>query len=438
MRSFPRSRWPRRPKPPSTLDLIRGDKARELERRLCARPFESMEARGGDEFFEKQWPRMVRQACLHWSPQCLRLLVMLRHPHTGEPPPLPPRALGWLLEGREARTDASLPQGEFDAFFARVAQSPIVLSKDDGLRILRRGWGEDALGPLTYDHGPGPFAPAPTGQKRQIHPQLEAAWQAWCAKPSHIQAMLDLLAQAMGDQGLWRVEAGIDAFLDRIPEKRKAQVRQDLGEILLDTCWSSQSYDVVFARMLQWAKRFRDKGWALEHRAWKTWGEGTMDRFEHAIQGDEPPQAITKEADAWVKAMAHEDATLLAAIPGWRWTAGTEKMALWAMAQPFRKTLSSKNPNEFDWMDMLHSMKILERLEGNLVEMGWLEPNGPGWHEGIDSMMEPGWEEELERKRPINGTQQAAQFARKWNQWKARRMEATLPAPASSRPRARF
>lgn len=89
------------PAPPSLLALVKQDKPWDLQQRICTPPAMLFEVADADDFWTKQWPRLLRQACENKSQGCLRLLCSLKKKGAEDLPPLPAHTLGWLLKGME-------------------------------------------------------------------------------------------------------------------------------------------------------------------------------------------------------------------------------------------------------------------------------------------------------------------------------------------------
>lgn len=406
---------------PSLAKLIREDDAEALRGRLCQQPLYLLEVLPDPDFFTKQWPRLLRQACLHLSHSCLEVLINLLNQGEINPPPLPPRALGWLLEGREQKakeidTTHALFKPGIQSFLGRVSQGPISLSKSDGLRILRLGGWEWAL-------GDGPLTLKGTTGEKTLHPGLKVAWRAWCAKQSHIDEAISLIGQSLENPSMAMViRWALDDFFDHIPPEKEEYVRNGVGDVLMGSGLPRVSTKANAGAMMTWAKRFLEREWPLDHPVWETWGKQTITDLK---------ATSSTIAKAWVDIVLLEKLDTLRALPGWGWDDSMQGAITHCLPNGIPRLLDSDSPEgwmlngAWDWLE------TMDRLEEKLAQLGWREPDRLGWLHSIDKVLGKDWEGKVEAGlQNMKNEPNLKLFQASWTSWKERRMELTLPKAA--------
>lgn len=410
-------RWPRKPAPPSLLQLIREDNAQALQARLCIKPLERWETDPDSDFFQAQWPRLLRHSCENMSPKCLELLVKLKPQCASAPPPLPPRALAWLLAGLKDPSAGPSAPG-IQALLTRVAESPISLGKEDGLRVMRLGGWHMALGesPLT----PG---------INSLHPNLEKQWRAWCSRKANMDAAIAFVGD-LTDSPHFSVSfrLALDCLLEHIPSQKYETARKELGDVIMRSGLPYRMTAGGLGQMFNWAERFRKMGWPLDHPAWERWGTTLMDRVSGRAEMDGNLRELTR---SWARILLSKDVGLVQSIPSWGWSLTIETGVMEAMDSGIRSILEAPVPKDWDWVRANGWLRDMDLLELKLAELGWREGNHSGWCLSLDQALGEGWESDVDLKlKTLGGGKEANAFQAFWTQWRQRRMDSDLPKAA--------
>lgn len=418
-----RYRWPRAARPkrvspprePSLLSLVKAGDAWALQKRVCGQHWGNLEVPGFSEFWTKQWPGLLREACKTKDESCLRVLLTLSRTGGMPAPELPSPFLGWLIQGMLARGDrfSGLHATTQYLIYDRVRGSKMSLRKADGLAILAQG----GLGSALYQMGGDQDK---TPEVRNL-PTVVDAWQRWCAKADHRKAGLDMVRELA--QASSFIADGRDAFrslVEGAPNKYGQELINEMAGKLRYMSFGTPKISEALQRMGLWYKLYQTQGWNTSHETWTQWGVG----FSQAVS------EITAPGDEVASAWAE---TLLNVLPekaptGWTWHAGVCRGYFIGRSNHIVEPLSRYNNNI--WMGQAHFDVVDKWLRENhrvwdrLVSLGLETQAGwENWKQSQALAMDQNWERQMDQMVAHHATHSEAQgLVKTWAQWKARDM----------------
>lgn len=425
------------PAPPSLLQLIKDDDHWALQERICITPSVLGEISPHGEFFQDQWPKLLRVACQHMSDKCIGMLVGLKTQGADGPPPLPPHALGWLIEGAQKKeiTGSVLENRPgVQALVERAAQGPISLRKADGIRLME-------LGGAVVQFGTANVWALRTSGGHVLYQQevFHQAWGQWCARLAHVEQALGFISKSNEPESHrrpWMSSRAIHEFLSTVPEKHHELVRTRIADDLLAKGVAWKTDDSSIRLMAQWMGRFDRNGWEKDHQVWQVWAKHMMSPL-----AGPPTQYKTQAvvATEWVRILLYQK-ELKHPLPGWSWNPLIEANVLGALSPGMKNLLDISNPFGQTWNQAATWVREMMELEGRLNALGLREDNPKAWRQAIEHAVGEGWENQVEEVLLQHlDLDEARTFERRWSQWKQRKMEAVLAEPEKPRgPRARM
>ena len=417
------------PAPPSLLALVKQDKPWDLQQRICTPPAMLFEVADADDFWTKQWPRLLRQACENKSQGCLRLLCSLKKKGAEDLPPLPAHTLGWLLKGMEQSGErlSGLDGPTQEVVLGRLAQSPMAFRQEDGLRLMGMGGLSSAL----YVND---------GLRRGMpdlvnHPAVQQAWKKWCASRANIDASLVLL-EAPRDSSPFSTR-GVKAHLEMlqaIPAARLPETLSALCASLERSNWNdAKSSD---RRMGAWLNAFLAQGWILDHPVWERWGASFCRSLERATA------ARPETANDWNWVFLYDIPATSTLPPGWCWNEHMAKGLFAARAPIVLKVIKDHESGQWVGSQPLSQAGtfLRETLEtwDRLKEWGLAsEPERAQWAAALEEAMGEGWQSRLQAVVDNHENQDDLQTLKKhWKVWRAQELGETLEErlPAAQAP----
>ena len=405
------------PAPPSLLTLVKQDKDWELQQRICTNPVVLCEVVDTGDFWDKQWPRLLRQASENKSQACLRLLCSLKEKGKGELPPLPAHALGWVLKGMEQSGErlSGLDGPTQEVVLPRLAQSPIAFRPEDGLRIMAMGGLSSAL---YISDGPRRGMP-----DMENLPAVENAWKKWCASKTNVAAGLALLETPNGGMTSSRLKPFVE-MLEALPASRLPEALNTLCDHLLRSSWSVPKG--ADRRMGLWLEWFSKKDFALDHPVWARWGSGLCRLLESANA------ARPEVANDWTSVLLYNVPSTGPLPPGWSWNDRMAAGLFSARANVVTKVLLDHDDKQWigsqpmaqagTWLR--ETMDTWDRLkEANLVDATAAHQ----WNAALAVAMGEDWQARMQAFVDAHADNEDAQGLRKhWARWRARELSAVL------------
>lgn len=427
---FPRWAHPRvarAPAPPSLSALVQRDDVAYLKQRLCGAHGDTVSEFG--DFWEKQWPALVRKACENVSEKSLVFLVTLRKRESGEIPPCPPHTLGWLLKGmvEKDRSFSSLGATVQDTVLPRVSRSPVTFRAEDGVRIV----GLNGLWSAFYV---GASAGRSDFHDLERQENVRQAWRKWCASTANQKAAI----AALTNPEPYRFFNAAEAFAS-VAATLQGKRQNDFIHATCDHLSEERLQFRGTPRSLgKWWKVFQEKGWALDHPIWEEWGQSVCRALERV---DERSFSVANE---WKHLFLHVQATP-GLMPGWGWKQamargwlmGNKTTVLGLMSEVESGKFVSEQPMNQVATFLRESMAIQEKLESLGL---WGETQEEQWRQAEEEVMGERWEDRMQAVvTRLAGDPDSEILQSRWAHWKAYRLEVMWQQPApSSRPKVRL
>lgn len=433
-----RPRWPRaaRPKRASVpreatlLSLVKAEDAWTLQNRVCGNQWGSPEVPGYSEFWTKQWPGLLREACKTPDESCLRVLLTLGRTGGMPAPELPAQFLGWLVQGLIARnaTFSGLHETTQYLVYDRVRGSKMSLRKADGLAILTRRGLEGMFYQTSSNHDKTP-------QVRNL-PTVVDAWKRWCAKADHRKAGVELVVElTLGTGFAGDGRRAFASLVEGAPEKYRAELIEDMAQKLRYLSLGGTRQAETLQRMGRWYEIYDTHGWDTSHDTWFQWGV----RFTQAVSEiTEPGSPVAR---AWADTLTYTLPDTDVAPAGWTWHAGVARGYFIGRSKDVVQILDRDGQDM--WMGQNHfyaletwlgeNHRVWERLVRLRLETrgGW-----ENWKNAQTLAMGQDWEQRIDQLVARHSAHpEAKSLVETWAQWKARELawgvgHAYTPEPA--------
>lgn len=427
---FPRWARPRvirAPAPPSLSALVKLDDVVSLQKRLCGVHWDTVSENG--DFWEKQWPGLVRKACENLSEKSVVFLLTIYKRESRQIPPCPPHTLGWLLKGlvEQDKTLSNLDRVFQDAVLPRLAQSPVAFRAEDGVRIV----GLNGLWSALYN---GAGARRSEFHELEQQENVREAWRKWCASTANQQSAI----LALTNPNPLRFFNPAEAFAS-VASTLQGKRRDGFIHNACDHLEKERQPFVGAPRSLgKWWKVFQQNGWALNHPVWEQWGQSACRELERV------GHAGSIVANDWKHLFLHVQ-TSPEVMPGWGWNqamargwlVGNKTTVLNLIEQVEAGKMVSDQPMNQVATFLRESMAI----QGKLKSLGlWDDNHEQQWEQASEEVMGVRWEDRLQAvMTKLSGDPDSEVLQKHWAQWKADRLEVTWQKPAASaRPKVRI
>lgn len=420
---FPRWARPRvirAPAPPSLSALIKQDDVTSLQKRLCGAHWDSVSE--FEDFWEKQWPGLVKKACENVSEKCLVFLLTICKRESRQTPPCPPNTLGWLLKGlvEQDKTLSNMDAVFQDTVLPRLAKSPMAFRAEDGVRIV----GLNGLWSALYV-GVG----ARRSQWHELEQQenVREAWRKWCASKTNQQAAIVELT----NPNSLRFFNPAEAFAS-VASTLQGKHRDGFINDTCDHLAKERQPFVGTPRSLgKWWKVFQEKGWSLNHPVWEAWGQSACRDLERV---DERSFSVANE---WKHLFLHVQTTP-ETMPGWGWNQamargwlmGNRSTVIGLMNEVEAGKAVTDQPMNQVATFLRESMAIQDKLKS----LGLWEANHEQqWQLASEEVMGAHWEDRMQAVMTKLAEDPDSEILQKrWAQWKAYRLEVTWQQPTPS------